>query len=303
MEEKKVIAIVVTYNRKELLKECIEALLDQDYKNCDVLVIDNASTDGTQEFIKRYIDDKKIFYRNTGENLGGAGGFNYGLKEAYKIGCDFMWLMDDDCIVKKDSLTKFIEVDKELNGNYGFLSSKVLWKDDSICKMNIQKKNIIQKVDEWDIDKQKIIMATFVSFFVKRDIVKKVGLPIKDFFIWADDLEYSRRISKMYKCYLINKSVVIHKSKNNIGSNIAVDTISNLKRYSYAYRNEMYIYKREGILGRFYFLLKVILHKVRIKKTDKSENEKKEKVDVINKAVADGKIFNPKIEYVEANNE
>lgn len=69
----KVVAVVVTYNRKELLKECIEALLNKSSKKCDVLVIDNNSNDGTYEYIKKYIDDKKIIYKNTGENLGGAG--------------------------------------------------------------------------------------------------------------------------------------------------------------------------------------------------------------------------------------
>ena len=59
-----VIAIIVTYNRKELLKESIEALLQQTYKNFDILVIDNASTDGTYETISSYIDNNQIKYQN-----------------------------------------------------------------------------------------------------------------------------------------------------------------------------------------------------------------------------------------------
>lgn len=53
--DKKVTAVVVTYNRKTLLKECIESLLAQTYKNLDILVIDNASTDGTEGFVKKSI--------------------------------------------------------------------------------------------------------------------------------------------------------------------------------------------------------------------------------------------------------
>ncbi len=109
---KKVIAVVVTYNRKELLKECIEALINQDYKNCEILIVDNASTDGTKEFIEKYIKDSKIIYKNTGSNLGGAGGFNYGIRKACELGCDFVWVMDDDWIVKKDTLTKLLDIDK-----------------------------------------------------------------------------------------------------------------------------------------------------------------------------------------------
>ena len=101
---KKIAAIVVTYNRKELLKECINALLDQDYENCDVLVIDNASTDGTENYIAEEIKNKKVKYYNTGANLGGAGGFNYGMRKAVEEKYEYAWVMDDDCIVKRDTL-------------------------------------------------------------------------------------------------------------------------------------------------------------------------------------------------------
>ena len=56
------IAIVVTYNRKKLLKECIEALLQLEKNTCDILVIDNASTDYTYDYIVEYINLGKIKY-------------------------------------------------------------------------------------------------------------------------------------------------------------------------------------------------------------------------------------------------
>lgn len=297
-DNRKVIAVVVTYNRKELLKEAIEALLNQEYNNCDVLIVDNASTDGTREYIDELLKDARVHYENTGANLGGAGGFNYGMKRACQMGCDFVWVMDDDCIVHKNSLTELLNADKQLNGNYGFLSSKVLWKDGSICKMNIQKISLIKKVTDWNKEIQQVIMGTFVSFFIKKTIVEEIGLPISDFFIWADDIEYSRRVSLKYPSYLVNKSIVSHKSKNNIGSNIVQDSIENLNRYSYAYRNERYVYKREGILGILYYNLKNSLHKFRIRKSNMSKEEKKKKIDVINKAVKEGKKFNPEVEFL-----
>lgn len=297
-KNKKVIAVVVTYNRKELLKECINALLNQEYDNCDVLIVDNASTDGTKEYISKELKNKKVHYANTGTNLGGAGGFNYGMKEAYKIGCDYMWLMDDDCIVHNDSLVKLFEASKKLKNQYGFLSSKVLWKDNSICKMNIQKNNLFKKNTEWNKQVVNVIMSTFVSFFIPREIVKEEGLPITDFFIWSDDLEYSRRISRKYPCYLVNDSIVTHKSKNNIGSNIVEDDESKLNRYRCAYRNEYYLFRREGIIGKLYYFLKTNLHKFKIKKSSNSPKEKKTKIELINDAIKVGKKFYPKIEYV-----
>lgn len=295
-DKKKVMAIVVTYNRKELLKECINALISQNYKNCEILIIDNASTDGTKELIDKEFNNNKIHYKNTGSNLGGAGGFNYGMKEAYKLGCDYMWIMDDDCIVHKDSLEKLMEADKELNSNYGFLSSKVLWKDDSICVMNIQKKKFSRWLKNFNRNLQTIAMASFVSLFVKTSIVEEVGLPIKDFFIWTDDWEYTRRISRKHKCYYVADSVVTHKSKQNVGASIAtVD--DRLEGFKYLYRNDVVLYRREGIKGWILLYIRIALHKIRIILSNK--NNKIERLEIINEAIKKGKNFYPKVEFVK----
>lgn len=292
----KVIAVIVTYNRKELLKESIHAILNQNYKNCDILVIDNFSTDGTAEYIKDVVNNERVSYINTGSNLGGAGGFNFGIKEAIKMNADYIWVMDDDCIVHKDTLEELMKADKQLYGNYGFLSSKVLWKDNSICTMNLQRRTLTKNIKNID-RKTKIKMASFVSFFIKRKIVLELGLPIKDFFIWTDDWEYSRRISRKYNCYFIPNSIVTHKSKNNIGANIANDSPERLDRYRYLYRNDVYLYKREGIKGYIYIFLRIIYHALKII-VSKQKNKRK-KLNIIFKTTREGFTFNPNIEYVE----
>ncbi len=294
VSNKKVIAVVVTYNRKELLKESIEALLNQDYQNCDILIIDNASTDGTKEYIDEYLKNERVHYKNTGSNLGGAGGFNYGMREAYNLGCDFMWIMDDDCIAKKDSLVELLKADEKLEGKYGFLSSKVLWKDDSICIMNKQKRTFSKWMKDFDKNYQKIALASFVSFFIKASTVNKYGLPIKEFFIWSDDWEYSRRISRKEPCYYISSSVVTHKCKENVGASIA--TVNDrLERFNYLYRNDCVLYRSEGIKGWILFRIRLLIHKFRILKSDKKD--KKDRIMIIKNAVREGKKFFPNIEY------
>ena len=291
---KKIVAVVVTYNRKELLKECIEALINQNYHDLDVLIVDNQSTDGTKEYIKKYIDNLKIRYVNTGSNLGGAGGFNYGINKAYELGYDYFWLMDDDCIVKDNSLEELLKADEMLNGNYGFLSSKVLWKDNSMCKMNIQKISFTRWLKDYDKNFQEISLASFVSFLIKRNIVKKYGLPIKDFFIWSDDWEYSRRISKFEKCYYISTSEVIHKCKDNVGANIAtVD--DRLERFKYLYRNDCVLYRHDGIKGWILLRIRILLHIFKILRSDKKN--KKDRIQIIINSVKTGEKFFPIVEY------
>lgn len=292
---KRVAAVVVTYNRKELLEECIDALLHQTYNDCDIIVVDNASTDGTQEFINQKYKDL-VIYQNTGSNLGGAGGFNYGVKTAYTLGYEYFWLMDDDCIVDSDSLSVLMNTANELNDDFGFLSSRVLWKDGSLCKMNIQKISYKQKIDENIVGLNKIIMATFVSFLVKRTVVEAVGLPISDFFIWADDLEYSRRISKNHNCYYVFNSKVTHKSKSNIGSDLAIDETGNFSRYRFAYRNEYYLFRNEGLKGKLYYFTKRMYHRIKIIRNGKNVSEK---LKVISNAIKEGKGFYPQVEFVD----
>ena len=146
-----------------------------------------------------------------------------------------------------------------LSDNFGFLSSNVRFTDGSPCKMNIPtllqdpKKRGREWLNQYDPKEEgntlPIAHATFVSFFVKTAIVKEVGLPIKEFFIWSDDTEYSLRISAKYPCYFCGDSIVTHKMKVN--ANTSVSDFLNcsedrLPRYFYAYRNRFYVAKHQG---------------------------------------------------------
>ncbi len=293
--DKKTIAVVVTYNRKELLFECLTALKQQNVENLSILVVDNASTDNTHEHILNLIDNKKIFYFNTGSNLGGAGGFNFGMRKAVEMGCDYVWVMDDDCIVRQNSLQALLNFASSINDEFGFLSSVVKWKDGSVCKMNVQKTSLSKRVENFEFD-QEIKLASFVSLFIKAKTICELGLPIKDFFIWGDDWEYTNRISKKYSSYLVANSVVTHKSNSNVGVDISQDSSSRLDRYFYAYRNERYFYRKSGFKGKLYQFLKVCLHIKRIL-FSKCKN-KKSKLNIMFKGLKAGKKFNPPIEYV-----
>ena len=292
----KTAAVVVTYNRKALLLENLECLLSQKTMcDLDILVIDNNSSDGTLAALKERDFFKKVKYINTGKNLGGAGGFQFGIKYAAEREYDYIWLMDDDCMPKEDSLQKLLDVANEKPDEFGFLASKVLWKDGKICAMNIPRKTVFKSIADFDTRVIPIEMASFVSLLIPVWVVKKFGLPIKEFFIWTDDWEYTRRISRHIPGYMVNDSVVIHKSKNNFGANIAYEASDRLDRYKYLYRNDVYLYRREGITGFLYETVRLLDHTVRV--LVKSKDHKAMRLGYIWKSTLNGISFNPAIEF------
>ncbi len=294
----KTVAVVVTYNRKELLNLCIDKLLKQEGASCDVIVVDNASTDGTREMVLRQYDVPEVLYVNTGVNLGGAGGFQYGVKKAALLGYQYVWMMDDDTLPEKTALYKLFEADHELNGEWGFLSSVAYWTDGSICRMNIQKKNIFVHVGEREYHKKYsyVKMCSFVSLLVKSDVIKEVGLPIGEYFIWTDDYEYTGRISAKYPCYMIPSSRVVHAMKVHTRVNFATDDVSRIDRYQYIYRNDVHCYRRYGCGGWMYIILKDMYTLVNILLN--SNGSRLDRIKVLCKGFRAGLHFKPDIEMI-----
>ena len=216
------------------------------------------------------------------------------------MGDDSFWLMEDDTIIQKDTLSHILETIKIVGIDFGFISSLALWTDNSLCKMN---HHYIAK--NWNEHKEliqkgilPIEIATFVSFFTRREIVEKIGFPIKDYFIWGDDTEYSLRISRQYPCYLSANSEVIHKMKENQAAADFADFSDpiRIQRMGFAFRNGCFTHRQQGykkliryILNGFFIMLKVL----RSKKPYKIR-----KILVLLKSYFTGLfIFHPKIEY------
>lgn len=240
----KIIAVIVTYNRLELLKKCLQAVGGQSRKPDDIIVINNGSTDDTENWVAT---QPLITYNLA--NIGGAGGFSYGIRAAYRHGADWIWLMDDDTIPKNDALEQLVKKLEDLApelDSVGFLSSSVLWTDGSIHEMNrtykLDDKNKLSKLSlTGTFDMPLIQFGTFVSMLVSAKAVEKVGLPIKEFFIWSDDVEYSKRIIKNGLAGLaVTDSVANHETPINHISSVFKDTHLHLWKYRYGLRNEMF---------------------------------------------------------------
>ena len=275
----RIAAVIVTYNRIELLRECIDAIRRQNTR-CDILVVDNASTDGTSDWLDLQPDVRTLHLEI---NAGGAGGFSRGMEEAAGLGYDYIWIMDDDTIANPDSLMSLMTAAGKLRDDYdslapaqgpaeddpafGYIASKVLWTDGSPCKMNAvtykKKPKDSEKVYEKD-GLHSITAATFVSLLFERRAVMRNGLPIAEYFIWGDDKEYTLRLSAKYPCYICEDSTVTHKMASNDGSNIKTDDIERVPRYFYAYRNDLATARSIGAGAVFIYFAAFMLNTLRV---------------------------------------
>lgn len=297
-----VCCVVVTYNRKELLLECINSLLNQTYNLKKIIIIDNNSTDGTEEFLNEngIIDIEQVEYNKLSNNIGGAGGFNEGIKSSLKDKYDWVWIMDDDTIPKEDALENLIESLKYINEEVGFLCSKVIGPEKE--EMNLP--NISRRIGEngygvWMKYLNKSIVevesATFVSVLINYNAIKKIGLPWKEFFIWGDDIEYTSRISRYYAPgFAVGTSIALHKRIN--AKNISIIEENNINRinfYKYKYRNDILIQSSYGTLkSKISLLMKSLgdINKVMFGEC----KYKSIKLNIIIKSILNG-LFNYKI--------
>ncbi len=293
-KQEKICAVVVTYNRKDLLLECLDSILKQTYPLHAIYIIDNASTDGTPVLLKKkgYIkeilqpidypleseskmfmsakDNKnelKIHYVRIHKNIGGAGGFYEGVKRGYEKGYDWLWLMDDDAEPEKDCL-------KILLNSINLLSSKI----SALTPLKIDTEGEIQKVHRGYINREKgeviplskedysknenlleIDYSSFVGLLISKKAVAEKGFPDKDFFIWYDDVEYCWRLNDYGKIYLNKKAIIIHKDR--VGEkykNNNYENIENLWKRYYGKRNSLFLRKKYSNKKNIKFWVEII---------------------------------------------
>ncbi|EPC85090.1 glycosyltransferase [Lacticaseibacillus rhamnosus] len=305
MTKIKVDCVVVTYNKLSLLKECLDAILNQTKLLNKIFVINNASTDGTQEYLDELQKKRSsIVPINSDRNLGGAGGFNKGLVSFINFSdSDFVWVMDDDTIPDHDALEKLITAKQKVdNKKIGYLSSNVRWIDGKAALMNIPIPSL-----EWNADADhglvKVKSASFVSILFSREAIIQVGFPITQFFIWGDDVEFTQRMTKAgFSNYFVPDSFVIHKMKANVGTNIIDETQkSRIKRYYYANRNALYTKRKlEGSKGVLKELAKQVYSYFVI--IFKKNAHSSYKLLCSFRGTVSGLFFNPVIEQVDDKN-
>ena len=237
--------VIVTFNNATMLLELLDNVHSQTLKPYKVIVIDNASQDETESLISPKYPE--IEYVRLDENTGSAGGFYEGISRAYYYSY-FIYLLDDDVQLARDALEAivvgFLELEQTCPGKLGAVRS-------------------VSPNHPWDHPTPFEIFSWRGSL-LKAEIVREVGLPRADYFLYGEDLEYSLRFTrKGYRFFWIPRSICQQKRQTRDGKewiNILGKSGYRYRdpfRHYYAFRNEVSIYREYRMIWN---LLKVMLY-------------------------------------------
>ena len=253
--------VVVTFNRKQLLKRCLESIVCQTYQVDKIIIVDNASTDGTKEWLEGWaaanIPDGVLVFLD--ENIGGAGGFEAGMRVAFENNLDWVWMMDDDAEPHVDALEKLVLVATKPQNIYCSLATcgeETSWivglveltpLRSTLRRVGLRKDvPVVAEVDS----------MPFLGFFIHRELIEIIGLPDADFFIAADDLEYCIRAKHAGAQIIVaGNSLITHPKSRPYVISLPGRILHGLelppwKRY-YDTRNRLFIARRHYSVGLY----------------------------------------------------
>jgi GT2 family glycosyltransferase len=245
----RVCAVVVTYNRQELLLCCLAALCRQNLPPDKIIVVDNASTDGTPAAMAAYAKRAgvQVEYVRLEVNTGGAGGFKHGLHHAVNAGAQWVWLMDDDAEPHPTALAELMMVAANPTDIYGSVATN----GEDICWATTllePERRVVNHLAQMP-DKAHVQSLPFLGFLIHCDLVRTIGLPDDGFVIAADDVEYCLRAQRAGAQIIIAGKSHIEHPKTDIrvwrffGTSISYLGLAPWKRY-YDTRNRILIARK-----------------------------------------------------------
>jgi rhamnopyranosyl-N-acetylglucosaminyl-diphospho-decaprenol beta-1,3/1,4-galactofuranosyltransferase len=294
-----VVAVTVTYNSAELLKNAINALLGQTYEVKKIIIVDNASNAENKKIIEIIASlSEKIVIVSLSKNSGGAGGFEAGVAYAKdNYGFDWVWLMDDDAYPTDNCLEELLKY--STLDNVGCLAPLIYGVDNKRFQLYHHKmvkrflsKDVIAYNNVEEVQEYSIIDAdAFVGPLISKEVVDKVGIPDGSLFIYGDDLEYTYRISKRFNVYLIRSAVINHK---DIAASMSGSPKAWWKDY-YMHRNRLLFVEKfassgiESFIGKTFVRLGIIKRMCNVYLNKSYTKVMKEKrISILKSAMKDG---------------
>lgn len=223
-DNKQVYIIILNYNGYQDTIECLESLLFLEYPDFQVVVCDNASPNESEFYIKEWIrkhNDIRFHFIQTGKNLGFAGGNNIGIRYAMDQGADYIWLLNNDTVVKPDTLIELIRC-VEKNKKIGICGSTLYsyFNKDEIASIGGYY-NPVTGTTENIKDQYSILNLSYIvgaSMLFRREVFEDVGLLQDDYFLYFEELDMAERIHGRYKMDVALNSIVYHKEGASIGN-------------------------------------------------------------------------------------
>lgn len=207
--------MVVTRDRRDLLRDSLSAVRDQTRPPDGIVVVDNASSDGTGGMLAEAFPNVRVV--TLAENQGATGGFYEGIRIAWADGADWLWLLDDDSVAQPCALKELLgALDRvEPVPPPALLAGRVEWRDGEPHPMNmptIRRRDPAQLLDSVQRGLLPLRATTWVSLLLSRETIEQAGMPIREFFYQADDIEYTARILRRRRGYYVPTSVVEHRT-------------------------------------------------------------------------------------------
>lgn len=258
LQRLRVAAVVVSYNRRDLLQETLQALLAQTVRPDAVIVVDNGSTDDAAAVAAHNLEQLGAAGQliKLQHNTGGAGGFAVGIAAAINtelegFAPDWVWVMDDDTVPHPTALETALHAHREYAAtgpdSLAVIGSRVVWTNGQEHPMNTPKQKI--GVTSSEVARSEAVGATairsisFVSALLRTSRIQEVGLPVAAYFLWNDDFEYSARLLHGAHGIYVPRSVVTHKTKA-LGSSDHDPG----ERFRYEVRNKIWLFKHSRAL-------------------------------------------------------
>jgi GT2 family glycosyltransferase len=238
----KVCIIILNWNGKKDTIECLESLKMVEYPNYEIILVDNGSTDGSVESLRKLYPDMEIIENLN--NLGFAAGNNVGIRKAIEKGADYVLLLNNDTTVNKDFLNNLITVAKndDMIGiagpiiryysepeNSWFEKGKINW-----FSFNIATHTKIT-------DDKEVVSTDFMTgcaFLIKKATIEKVGFLTDEYFFYFEDVDYSLRAKNAgFKIVVTPLSKIYHKVSATASKKFKPESLY------YANRNRFWIIK------------------------------------------------------------
>jgi GT2 family glycosyltransferase len=229
----KVSIITLTWNSYEVTRDCLLTLRKLDYPNFEVIVVDNGSTDGSQEQLAREFPEVRRICNAT--NLGFAGGNNVAIRNAVEREPDYLFLLNNDTIVSPSLLRELVQVG-ESDAKIGLLNPKIyyleppdkIWYAGGSYKRGwgFAKHSGFNRTDDGRYDRRcEVSFVTGCALLAKTELVRRIGLLDESFFFLFEDLDWCMRAHNAgYKAFYVPSAFIWHRTSavtvKNVGKPI-----------------------------------------------------------------------------------